>query len=395
MENIQNFAPFLRNFFHFKLLESSHDSSNNQNNWKNKLKILKNTLIFPLHFVNYSTYLSLIIYELLSPSITIERASVLICILMMCIRILFCYSAINKNREKILKIKDKLPKTYEKSEEEKFSVSRRLRNCRLPGLFGTLSPSFSMIQFVSVHGLVETRRTLIQTEFSFIQQNWLLYGIYNMYPNIMTNFITVLELVNGNILYGIIVVLTVEFQKLSLEIQEIHAQIADYGKKKEKSSSKIKKNPDLVQKLDTFSTEISQKVKEVIEKHRHLLDIRDELENVFAPSFLVNFICGLISISMIEFYAITNENLVLIITMGFCTLILVAIFFIQCYYCQQLKDACLAVSDVIYECKWEELADIEVKKQIKMILMRSQKSKTLSCWKFTENSYGLFGSVSN
>lgn len=71
------------------------------------------------------------------------------------------------------------------------------------------------------------------------------------------------------------------------------------------------------------------------------------------------------------------------------------ISFIQCFYCQRLKDASLEIADAVYSCNWQDVEDVKVKKHLLMILMRSQKSKTLTCWKFVENSFELFGSVSD
>jgi hypothetical protein len=312
---------------------------------------------------------------------------------------------ISINRKKILKIIKDLPAAYSIQDEISYKVTKKLERSRLPFLtyallFGIgiflsfFFPSYDQSAYLRLLKFPGMENAVVY----FIIQSWIRFMIIECHM-IMVG--------NENIILGLIIVLTVEFQKLRTKIMEIKAKLDEKSMKvkKIKSSQQVLRNKTK-SKLYRLASErnlvpvdlnivIETSIQEIVKKHLELLDIRDELENIFAPAFLLNFLCSTVCLCVFELMVLVAIVRPVDSCMFFFgASIKILMFFVLCRFCQKLKDASLEISDAIYNCKWEEIEDLKVKKQLLMILLRAQKSKTLTCWKFSEISFQLFGSVS-
>ena len=196
---------------------------------------------------------------------------------------------------------------------------------------------------------------------------------------------------------GSIIILSVEFRVLAerfLNIKNIFSDLSKTENEFSKFNGKIKKQQktsELLLRAKKLKT--SKVIQDLIDQHNKLLEIRNEMERMFAPIFLINFLFSLIRTCMGEFNAIVVESVTESSYRFILGILQCILFSIQCYYCQQLKNAGAEVCDAIYSSEWEQINDTDIQKSVKLLLIRSQRSVGLTCWKFAENNFELFGSV--
>ena len=387
MELILNFAPFLWTFLQLGSIKSQQ---------KSKYQLI----LSGLHLLNLILFFC-ICFSYLFMDMTFEGLTTAVVLLFLNFRTIVNYLILILNQEKIRIAAQKLQASFGIKDDENF-------------------------------GIFENPKLDYMNEVGFIRNSRTVYAFCYFWSVFTLNFMQLLAIIYDGLVYGMIVVLTVEFMKLKIEIFEMQKEVC-YRKSPENLAKtsvtskfkqkiieitrKLSNNPkDKQQKLQaikksirtqsylqqssTTSNQTNNKLPEtqfhkIINKHSEILEIRDELEEIFSPAFLANIICGGFALCIEEFISFASDNNIQRISVAFTALSQLVTSFMQCYYCQQLKDASLSISDAIYDCKWEEIEDVKVKKHLLMILMRSQKSKTLTCWKFAENSFELFGSVRN
>jgi len=387
MDNILNFAPLLWQIFQHDLIHKDRKNCTELKTQREKFISAFKFFIFGLNIANLMLYSCICIANIYTEPLDISILS-FYAIIFANSQIAFVkYFLIFRNRQKIQEIMKKLPAFYSIMDEQDFKVSQQLRWCRVPFLMN----SFTIFGGVFISLLTPFDENIYFNTIRFpFMSNAVVYYSVNIWIRVMIIVAQLITVINESIAYGLIIILTVEFQKLDHLILEFKAKLLERSRKAAKLKNILPEN------RETSSTiqDLTSKVKEIVDQHSQLLEIRNELENIFAPAFLVNYLCGTICLLMSEILTLVINNPVDGVAFLSGGVSQTLIFFIQCYYCQQLKEACLSVSDAIYDCKWEEIEDVKVKKHLLMILMRSQKSKTLTCWKFAENSFSLFGSVS-
>ncbi|XP_070507927.1 odorant receptor 13a-like [Chironomus tepperi] len=382
MNNIQSFAPFLWKVFQYDMI---HKNPKYSENLSAKIIFALRMIAFGFYIINLLLYFCVLIFNIYYDASDVSKLSffgiILACLQIALTKLLLIF----KNKEKIRKIMQKLPANYSKEEEQDFNVSQQLRWCRVPFLMNLLT-TFAGI-FISFVTPFDKNIYFNSLKFP-LMSNVVVYYFANLWIRTMIIITMSLTIINENIIYGLIIILTVEFRKLKQKIFEIRAKVSENARKVAKLRNILPENRNSNHQF----VESMPKIIEIINEHTQLLDIRDDLEDFFAPAFLVNFLCGLICLCTSEIlFLVINDPIhgAAFLSSGITQALM---FFVQCYYCQQLKDASLSISDAIYDCKWEEIEDVMIKKHLLMILIRSQKSKTLTCWKFAENSFELFGS---
>lgn len=364
MENILNYVPSLWKLFQL-------GSSELDTKYSKLIKIL----IFGFFVANSLAYNAICIAELFIPTLTMDQALVLIVNISINTRYVLNYSNTFLNIKKIHNVFKKLPQSYTVQEAEKYEIRGRLLRSRLPSIGAFLVTFLTFVVMTIKEGLPGFAQLMIATDRMF-QANTIGKGVLEVWITLcVMKFLACLVLYEA-MLYGSIIVLTVEFRILTENVEKIREKL-------EKDAQKVK-NP-------TLHLEIVK----LIDMHAQLLEVRDDLEEIFPPTFLVNMTSGLITICFEELGIILIKGIELRMAFIVSVISQILMIFIQCFYCQKLKDASLEVSNAIYDCKWEDVEDVKLKKHFLLILLRSQKSKTLTCWKFAENSYELFASVSS
>ena len=295
------------------------------------------------------------------------------------------YLLILIHAEYLTKLIQNFPKSYTEAEDAKFNISKELRRCRIPFTVCFLASIFALLRNTITHAV--HRKFFVTIKFPFDTSNdFAYYGLVLWLMSVVTLGAFLIR-VTENILTGMTVLLVIEFQRLSDGIMNLRQQIE---KLSQASSASTSQNIINIRK----KREITRKVHEIIQRHVELLDTRDGLENIFAPAFLITLVFGVLGITSGEFQILIAKDIIQKVGVTFISLAQVLTTSVQCYYGQKLKDASKEIADAIYDSKWEEIDDPMVRRDIIMVLMRSQNSKTLTCWKFAENSIELFSTVS-
>lgn len=112
--------------------------------------------------------------------------------------------------------------------------------------------------------------------------------------------------------------------------------------------------------------------------------------------FLYTFITGSILMCLILFHFLTTKVTVFTALIDIIYLeTIVTQTWLLCFYGQKLIDSSSGVADAIYDSDWTEVDDCYFKKQIVLILIRSQRPKRLSAMGFADISLETFAAVSN
>lgn len=401
MEDRIKFIPAFWKLFQLDSANCIHRNYASCQTRLEKIYFLLNYLTFVWFILNSLLYFGICFAEFFQPSLTIERMVLVVVIITNCLRYTLNYLIIFLNFSKINEIFRKLPQSYSNDDMEKYKIQQKIERSRWPSISGFMLTFFSLLLVIATSGLSTYVKRIITIEFQWIHCNKISEFLFNLWFVVAINVRAALAVIYDTLIYGLIIILTIEFKKISHNIDELKQKIDKLIKNKRKSDDNSQNSvPGIVKKSYQYRIQqqydILSQIIEIIDQHIHLLEIRDMLETIFAPSMLINFVCGLIGICIEEFASIVAiekfPNSIGLMISGITQSIMM---YIGCSYCQKLKDVSLAVADAIYDCKWEEIEDEKVKKHLLLMLIRSQKSKTLTCWKFMEISFELFGSVSN
>jgi hypothetical protein len=151
---------------------------------------------------------------------------------------------------------------------------------------------------------------------------------------------------NDKIFYGIGIVVSVEFRILKIKFSEL--------KLMNETDAKIQ-------------------LKSLVKRHQELILCAQEIQNIFSQTFFFNFIISSLFICFTGFHmSITDEIASIIIDILFCFFSLMNIF-MQCYTGQMLRDASDSVIDGTFDCDWEMMKDVQMRKDLLFVMKRAQK----------------------
>lgn len=172
----------------------------------------------------------------------------------------------------------------------------------------------------------------------------------------------------GSLLYALISVISMEFEILKTDM----------------------KNFKLIVKHER-----AEKLTELINRHNQLLDISDKLQKIYSFSFLFSFGISSLIMCFVAFRLSTANNDLTIY--GFYVpylLMMTGQIMLLCLFGQKLINTSEAVAEGIYFCGWEDFADVSLKKQFILIMMRAQKAKKLTAMSFADISLRSLTTVS-
>lgn len=174
----------------------------------------------------------------------------------------------------------------------------------------------------------------------------------------------VLLLGTESLLYGLIAVITMEFDILRIDF--LNLQLAP-----EQERAKIISN--------------------LSDHHNKLLSICDKLQVIYALSILFSFAISSLIMCFIAFQLSTTEFDFVAYSFYVPYLGMVGgQIMLLCFFGQKLIDSSQAVADGVYNCGWE---NFDNKKQFILIILRSQKAKRLTAMGFADLSLVSFTSV--
>lgn len=179
---------------------------------------------------------------------------------------------------------------------------------------------------------------------------------------------SMLLLAADSLLYALITVILMEFDQLKNDLDDL----------------KITPDEEKIKKIEVFSA-----------RHNKLLDLVDNLQNIYDLTFLFSFVISSLIVCFIAFQLSVFEadyeayafNVPYFFMMG-------GQIFVLCIYGQKLIDSNLAVGDGVFECGWEDITDINIRKLLIIIILRTQKPKRFTAMNFAEMNLTKFTTVS-
>lgn len=135
-------------------------------------------------------------------------------------------------------------------------------------------------------------------------------------------------------------------------------------------------------------------LRQLLYHQQELFEISDDIKSLFTFIFFYTFIQGAVSISSCGFQLFAAEYITDTIFSVCYTASSVSQVFLYCFFGEKLKTSSQDVSKNIFESNWFELENIEMKKDLLFVAMRSQKACVLSGFGFVTLTIETFSNVS-
>ncbi|CAO1401053.1 unnamed protein product [Diamesa serratosioi] len=148
-----------------------------------------------------------------------------------------------------------------------------------------------------------------------------------------------------------------------------------------------------LQQLNSKNRKITNKgLKRLIIVHNDLIGISRQLEKIFSVSILINFVGSSIILCLVGFQASAGVKTSELIK--FCIFLLSSMvqILLLCWYGNKLIESSVGVADGVYNGDWYE-GDENIKKSLKLIIIRAQKPQYLTAFKFSKVSLSSFSVV--
>lgn len=152
-------------------------------------------------------------------------------------------------------------------------------------------------------------------------------------------------------LYGFLTIISLKFEFLAKEFQDIDVR-------------KIGLKINLI---------------ELIKQHGEFITAANKLQAIFSLGLFSNFFGAsiLICCSCFQLTSFHEESTVLI-CYGFGTAFGMLQILLLCYFSQKLIDSSLSIGDGVYKLEWYSIEDVQIRKLILLVIMRSQKQNHLT-----------------
>lgn len=138
-----------------------------------------------------------------------------------------------------------------------------------------------------------------------------------------------------------------------------------------------------------------EKLKSLVERHNKLMELGDNLQNIYDLTFLVSFVISSLVMCYVAFMLSTAKDLdAYTFYIPYLSMIAGQILLL-CVYGQKILDSSSAIADGIFDCDWDEFKDNSFKKQLILMLHRAQKPKKLTAMGFVDVTLASFTSVSS
>ncbi|KAL7041062.1 hypothetical protein ACKWTF_000609 [Chironomus riparius] len=135
-------------------------------------------------------------------------------------------------------------------------------------------------------------------------------------------------------------------------------------------------------------------LRNILIRHQELIDIAAEIKSIFSFIFFYTFIQGAITISSSTFQLIATSSTTNFLYSSFYATSAFVVVFMYCYFGEKLITQSESIALSIYDSNWYEIDDIEMKKLLLLIIVRSQKGCTLSGYGFVTLSIDTYSLVS-
>lgn len=228
---------------------------------------------------------------------------------------------------------------------------------------------------VSIPSVLKIIPYLVNGSISMTVNYWYPFDPYciEYYPLawLWINWIAYIVLVGllgaDSLLYGLITVVVMEFDILKTDLMNMAA-------------------------VKPFET--NSKIKQLIDRHKRLLNISNRLQDIYSLTFSFVFVIS----SSILCFAIFQMTMHSDISAFWFYISYIGVMggqgLLLCFFGQKLINSSESIAKGVYDCCWEDSSDVVYKKSLILIMIRSQKVTRLTAMEFADISLESFTSVS-
>lgn len=257
--------------------------------------------------------------------------------------------------EVLLALKENFPESCKDVLEVKSYLKTLKRFLRFYGSFMILVYMSAVSRVFILNYDVEAYVLPIEFRLPFrFEDSLLIFFICNIWIYWISFNVMVASFGMDLLLFGVISLISMKFDQLKLEIENLGIQT----------------EPDMAT------------VERIVSKHGELLILNEKLENIYASSFLYNLVQSSALLCFILLQLATSNDASLIglfvayLVTGFIQISLI------CFLGQNLIDSSASLAEGAYNCDWLKFKDKRVKKSILMIIVKSQKAAMLTAKQF-------------
>lgn len=215
---------------------------------------------------------------------------------------------------------------------------------------------------------------VIKGEMKFTINYWYPFDAFTVWTFplaiLWTNFIayTILGflLAADSLLYALITVIAMQLDNLSIDLMNI---------------KKIVRH----ERMETL--------KIIIKRHDKLMELCDKLQQIYSITFLVSFTISSLVLCFVVFMLSTANDLAAYTFYVPYLCLVTGQVLLLCSFGQKIIDSSLAVAEGAYNSGWEGIADLILKKELALMMLRAQRCKKLSAMGFVDMNLESFASV--
>ncbi|XP_070489825.1 odorant receptor 4-like [Chironomus tepperi] len=356
----------------FNLISLVFQDYNKELSRKEYLKILSFDALYLLLTLNATVFFGLSTHLLYNGENNVKTLVFAISSTLSMIRNILRFIIIFRKKMEIGDVMEIMKTSYDQAQVDEFEIVAYLNYFKLMRNMLLVSASFIML-FLNIEPLI---RLIFHGELNFPINSPFESGKINIYlypfAYLWTVFNYTYIVINTGlfdfVLCSLIITLAIEFRILSTNFKTIKTRMEG-------------------------NDEIIQEMKLLIDRHNELFIIKNKLENIFSFPLLCNLLSNSFIACFVAFSATISSGFTNMIDQAFLCAVILLLVYTQCFFGQMLKDASESVVNAIYECGWEDINDIQIRRAFISIIQRSQKTECLTIMKFGDVTLKQFSTV--
>jgi hypothetical protein len=364
---IKTISNFDWNFFGIDLISGESDKT-----IYGYLKSWLKHLVFIIHIFNIFTYGILTTSHILDAEFDLGKVTFGISFFSTMIIVAVKYACVYPNQNKFKSILQRFPSSYNNETTKKFKIDERLtRMAKIMSAYKYYmwtSVPFLLQGPIVVYLMTSERIMPFLLVFPFDTTTILAYAFTWIWIIIAHCSHVIAMVCCDHVIYGIINVMQLEFDILRARFENF---------------KDIKKENDVKKELGSC-----------ISRHEELHAIANELNTILQPTFSFNWLMSSFIICFNAFQASSVQmHFLAVIFNGLFCLSTLNHIFLQCFFVQRLKDSSERVVNGIYDCGWEQLKSLQLKKDLMVVIQRAQKPAAFSAFGISEINMHQFEQV--
>jgi hypothetical protein len=329
-------------------------------------------LVFAVNFFNIFTYGFLTTSHILDTEFDLAKVTFGISFCSTMTMMAVKYACVYLNQSKFRGILERLPSSYNYQITKTFKIDERLTrmtNIMSAYKFYMWTSLPFLLQGPIVVYLMTSERILPHLlVFPFDTTTILAYAFTWIWIIIAHCSHVIAMVCCDHVIYGIINVMQLEFDILRTRFENF---------------KDIKKENDVKKEFGSC-----------ISRHEELHAIATELNTILQPTFSFNWLMSSFIICFNAFQASSVQmHFLAVIFNGLFCLSTLNHIFLQCFFVQRLKDSSERVVNGIYDCGWEQLKSLQLKKDLMVVIQRAQKPAAFSAFGISEINMHQFEQV--